>query len=200
MVELGEQVDRKVPDMMQYQCGGHLRPGTWLCKVERSDANLIADSEGVHSETRRRSKTWLAPCGNVAKKLMEPGFFRRHIMWASVQEHRPFPACKSCHALLGGHSAACRSRFERMWKDADLIKATAEAVKDARQVNSSASTMETFSATQPMSGTSSNPSGLAHQASASSAADTSAAADQAAAPVNTPSAPSETVSWTVCLC
>ena len=84
------------------------------------------------------------PVGNVAKKLVEPGGFRRHIMWASVQEHRPFPACKSCHALLGGHSAACRSRFERIWKDADLIKATAEAVKGARQANSSASTEETI--------------------------------------------------------
>ena len=93
-------------------------------------------------------------------------------MWASVQEHRPFPACKSCHALLGGHSAACRSRFERIWKDADLIKATAKVVKGARQANSSASTKETLSATQPMSGTSSNSSGTAHQAGASSAADT----------------------------
>ena len=34
VVELGEQVDRNVPGMMQKKCGGHLRPGTWLCKVE----------------------------------------------------------------------------------------------------------------------------------------------------------------------
>ena len=75
MVELGEQVDRKVPGMMQHNCGGHLRPGTWLCKVERSDANLIADAEGVHLGTRRRSKTWLAPCGKCCQEVDGAGFF-----------------------------------------------------------------------------------------------------------------------------
>ena len=119
------------------------------------------------SQTAEGVASWNS---QTAKK--EPVFFRRHITWASVQEHGPFPACKSCHALLGGHSAACKSRFERIWKDADLIKATAEVVKGARQANSSAATKETSSATQQMSGTSSNSSGPAHQAGASSAADT----------------------------
>ena len=73
-------------------------------------------------------------------KLMEPRFPRRCITWAVVQKHGPYPGCKSRHALLGGRSGACRSRFERMWADTDSIEATAEAVKDVRQTSLSAAT------------------------------------------------------------
>ena len=115
----------------------------------------------------RRSKTWMrgttciqvligflhhCPRDVSAEKTSAPSA----LFFFGIIPHRvPTKSfgCKSCHALLGGHSNACRSRFERIWADEDSIKATAEAEKDARQVRSSATTkMVTPSTTQPASG------------------------------------------------
>ena len=67
-----------------------------------------------------------APPSELPKKteLMEPRFPRRCIMWSRVQQHGHCPGCKSCHGLLGGHSDACRSRFERIWADADSFRSS----------------------------------------------------------------------------
>ena len=56
---------------------------------------------------------------NVPKKtnLMEPRFLRRCITLARCRNTYPFPGCRTCHLLLGGHSDACRSRFESLWAD-----------------------------------------------------------------------------------
>ena len=67
--------------------------------------------------------------------------------WAMVQKHGPYPGCRSCHVLPGGHSDACRPRFERIWADVESIKAMEEAEKDARQASSSATVSP--SVTQP---------------------------------------------------
>ena len=67
----------------------------------------------------------------VATSSLAPKFLRKYITWAVVQQHGHYLGCTSCHNLPGGHSDACRSRFERSWADEDSIKAT-PAPKETR--------------------------------------------------------------------
>ena len=192
MAELGEQVFWKGPGLPQQKLGRRWRLGRWFGKAKRSDENLIANADGVHiaRSTQRRlvQHCWSSQEVNAlvgtpwemmpkTTMLKQPRSPHRYITRAMVQKHGPYLVCRSCHVLPGGHSNACRSRFELSWPDEGSIEATAEAEKDARQASSSPPTTVNPSVTQPASGTSAS--------SSEPAADTtaSAVADQAAVPV-----------------
>ena len=199
---VGEHVYWEVPGMTQHQFEDRWRPRAWRGRAERSWRSAHCQVHTTSAGPLERAEELGAPWEIMPKrkKMLDATFFGRYITWAIVQETRSLPCMQVVPRYTpGGHTDTCRSRFWRIWADENSIKATAEAVKDARQASSSATTTVTFSAAHFIEWTSSSSSDPAHHASSSSAADTtiSAEANHAAEPVYALSAPRKTAPWSV---
>ena len=113
------QVYWNVFGRIQEKFEDHRRRGVGKAKV--SDETSLQMPTGVHAartiQCRLLQSRW-----NWQKVKNLVGS-RREMM----QKQDRCPGGEAFHALPGGHSDACRARFERTWADDESIEAAAEA-------------------------------------------------------------------------